>query len=655
MGTRWTIFERMRYALDVYPYTTLNAFTLWGLPIGGNWKRDTAPFLFGVTYQVWGTLLLLAAASYILYAYWRRRSDGALVWALVATAFALFMLPTRGHERYLFPAVVFACLLAALFPRLRWYLAALSVVYLVNLYWVYDYYNPALGLESAFSLSRVVFVGALANLFLFVYLLVRAPALIHEMANKAGTVTNARRGKRRTAPVVEPVVPEPAANEGSILGQRLKYLLPALVFLVALGLYLPRLGAAGRYYFDEVYFAYTAGQYVRGDAGAYIGRGEPPQRPEIANHRTYYEWTHPPLGKLLIAGGILTVGDRPVGWRLANTLFGAAGAVLAYLLASTLARSRAIGALAAGLLLLDGVYFVEARTGKVDIFVLVFTLAALLGLYRYLNSPPTSIRGPLLWTGLAMGLGLATKWSAVYASALIGLVVLVQAYRLWHLSRRPRSGVEVRAALRQHLLWVPVALIALPLGVYALSYLPFLLAGHSVPDAIAQQGRMFRYHTNLVGNHRYKSRWWTWPLNLRPVLYYIERPGQLTTAIYASGNVLLYWCFLPAVAWLVIRWRDNNRRALVVLLIGFFGQWLPWMLSPRSSYIYHFLPAVPFGCIAVAAVAVHLWRRGDRWRMFVACYVTLTVLSFLYFYPIYSALPLTSPEFNARMWFRSWR
>jgi len=650
MSTRWTIFERMRYALDVYPYTTLNAFTLWGVPIGGNWKRDTVPFLLGITYQAWGTVLLLAAVGYVLYVYWRRRSEDFLVWALVATTFALFMLPTRGHERYLFPAVVFASLLAALFPRLRWFLAVLSVVFLGNLYWVYDYYNPALGLEGTIGLSRVVFVGAMANLFLFVYLFVRAPALMHAKTNRAGTTANARRGNRRTAAGAQPVVPKPTAREER-LGSRLTYLLPALVFLVALGLYLPRLGAAGRYYFDEVYFAYTAGQYVRGDAAAYIGRGEPPQRPEIATHRTYYEWTHPPLGKLLIAGGILAAGDRPVGWRLASTLFGAAGAALAYLIASTLSRSRATGVLAAGLLLLDGVYFAEARTGKVDMFVLVFTLAALLGLYRYLNSPPASIRRPLLWTGFMMGLGLATKWSAVYASALIGIVVLVRAYRLW----RTRSGAEARAAVRQHAIWVPVALIALPLAVYALSYLPFLMAGHSVSDAIAQQGRMFRYHTNLVGSHPYKSRWWTWPLNLRPVLYYFERPGGLTTAIYASGNVMLYWSFLPAVAWLMTRWWNGNRRALVVLLIGFFGQWLPWMFSPRSSYIYHFLPAVPFGCFAVAVLAVHLWRRGGRWRVFVASYVTLTVLSFLYFYPIYSALPLTGPEFDARMWFRRWR
>jgi dolichyl-phosphate-mannose--protein O-mannosyl transferase len=30
-------------------------------------------------------------------------------------------------------------------------------------------------------------------------------------------------------------------------------------------------------------------------------------------------------------------------------------------------------------------------------------------------------------------------------------------------------------------------------------------------------------------------------------------------------------------------------------------------------------------------------------------------LAFVYFYPIYAAVPLDSPAFESRMWFRSWR
>jgi dolichyl-phosphate-mannose--protein O-mannosyl transferase len=94
---------------------------------------------------------------------------------------------------------------------------------------------------------------------------------------------------------------------------------------------------------------------------------------------------------------------------------------------------------------------------------------------------------------------------------------------------------------------------------------------------------------------------------------------------------------------------------MAILLIGFFGQWLPWGLVPRAAFMYHFLPAVPFGALAVAALIVHSWRSGLRGQLLAAAYVLVVAFSFVYFYPIYSAVPLDYPAFESRMWFHSWR
>ncbi len=56
--------------------------------------------------------------------------------------------------------------------------------------------------------------------------------------------------------------------------------------------------------FDEVYHARTAWEHLR--------------------HLEPYEWTHPPLGKIIIASGIATLGMDPWGWRLPGVLFGIA-------------------------------------------------------------------------------------------------------------------------------------------------------------------------------------------------------------------------------------------------------------------------------------------------------------------------------------------
>ena len=98
--------------------------------------------------------------------------------------------------------------------------------------------------------------------------------------------------------------------------------LPVVLALLALALSLPRLTTPNVYVFDELYYAYTAGKYVAGEE-AYSTAVLPRDDPAI-------EWTHPPLAKLLIAGGILIAGDNPLGWRIVNALFGVAGVVILY-------------------------------------------------------------------------------------------------------------------------------------------------------------------------------------------------------------------------------------------------------------------------------------------------------------------------------------
>jgi dolichyl-phosphate-mannose--protein O-mannosyl transferase len=98
--------------------------------------------------------------------------------------------------------------------------------------------------------------------------------------------------------------------------------------------------------------------------------------------------------------------------------------------------------------------------------------------------------------------------------------------------------------------------------------------------------------------------------------------------------------------------------ALTILTVGFFGQWLPWALSPRISFAYHFLPAVPFGTLAVAVVLARLWiwRPGGSPapRYAAAVYAVAVVIAFAFFYPIYAAVPLTPDRMDLRFWFERW-
>ncbi len=425
--------------------------------------------------------------------------------------------------------------------------------------------------------------------------------------------------------------------------------IPFVLALFALALTLPRLTTPPVYVFDELYYAYTAGKYVEGEE-AYNTRIPPRDDPAI-------EWTHPPLAKLIIAGGILVAGDNPLGWRIASVIFGATGVVLAYFLALSLTGSAVTSALASALLALDGLYLVESRVGMSNLFLLVFLTGALLGLARMLAAPPEKLRNPLLATGICLGLALATKWSAAPLLGLIGLTVCGKIIALWRQGKGADAAdaEAARSGLRAYLRWAPVALIAIPIAIYLLSYLHFFLTHHTWANFVNLHRDMLTYHRELGVVHDDSSPWWQWPLAARPIWYYVAERGNEAAIVFGNGNPLLYWPMVVAVAWVAIDWWGRKPAALLVLLIGFFGQFLPWALSPRGTFIYHFMPSVPLGCLALAIIVVDGWRLGGIRRLAAAAYIVAVVATFAYFYPLYTAMPLDAAQVNARMWLPSWR
>ena len=147
----WDLFSRLQDSANVYPYSSINAYSFWG--IWGFWKRDDIQY-WGVDHTYWG--LVMFAVSVLAVVYTFRRSEGtgmlALGTALSILAFNVFV--TRMHERYLFPMFL-PFLAACVFTRnpLLWAIfAALGVLHFFNLYYAYAYYNPnELRWESLFE------------------------------------------------------------------------------------------------------------------------------------------------------------------------------------------------------------------------------------------------------------------------------------------------------------------------------------------------------------------------------------------------------------------------------------------------------------------------------------------------------------------------
>lgn len=153
-----TVFNLVQHILDTageYPYTSLNAYNLWG--VVGFWVPDNMLWN-SLSYQNIG-IILFGSYWIILGCFYFQRKLSIYALAVLA-ALGFFFLPTRVHERYLYPAIVFL-ILSSMFLKSRLLLiltAILSLIHFLNLYYVYIYYN-----EIYFKLPKVLYNATVYN------------------------------------------------------------------------------------------------------------------------------------------------------------------------------------------------------------------------------------------------------------------------------------------------------------------------------------------------------------------------------------------------------------------------------------------------------------------------------------------------------------
>ena len=129
------------------------------------------------------------------------------------------------------------------------------------------------------------------------------------------------------------------------------------------------------------------------------------------------------------ASASIAVGSHAFAWRLPGVIAGALTAGLIFLLARILFRRRTVAVLAGLFVLVDGMFFVQARIGMNDVYVGLFIVAA----YTLFAAIWTGWwRGRLaFWLGMPivgvlLGLALASKWVAAYAIGALILLLLVR-------------------------------------------------------------------------------------------------------------------------------------------------------------------------------------------------------------------------------------
>ena len=407
-------------------------------------------------------------------------------------------------------------------------------------------------------------------------------------------------------------------------------------------------------YFDEIYHARTAYEMQQGDL--YI-----------------YEWTHPPLGKVLMMVGIQLFGMTPFGWRFMGALIGVMMLPLMYLLARQLTKSDRLPFIAMCLLALDSMHFTQTRIATIDSYAVFWIMLMYLFMIRYIQMDWKQVSLgrsfiPLGLCGVTMGVAIATKWIGVYAA--VGLAVLL----FWKLIGDLCAAENMRPACWKRF-WATIAFcvgffVVIPVLIYYFSYfwqlryegvatLGDMFSGKWVNRVVELQRSMLNYHAGLGGDtHYFRSEWYEWPVIWWPMWYFSGTPYMpqgVISSISCMGNPAVWWSGLIALIYVLFSsaWRRRAPREYLIVLIGFASQFLPWVLVPRSTFIYHYFASVPF-IILCTVLALGRIRESDRdaykWTSGVLLALALTL--FAAFYPLESGLPVSRDYAQYLRWFK---
>ncbi|MBO5060684.1 MAG: glycosyltransferase family 39 protein [Clostridia bacterium] len=392
-------------------------------------------------------------------------------------------------------------------------------------------------------------------------------------------------------------------------------------------------------YFDEIYHARTAYEFL--------------------HKMPVYEWTHPPLGKIFISQGIRSFGMTPFGWRIVGTLFGILMIPTIYIFSKKMFGMTWLSACTSLLFAFDFMHFAQTRIATIDVYVTFFIMLMYLFMYKYycISFNDTSLKKtfiPLGLCGAAMGFGIACKWTGIYAGAGLAVIFFICLYK-----RYREGNTEFRIKAFKTIMFCLLAFIAVPIGIYLLSYIPFVRCSKSGIDSIIQnQIDMFTYHGKTVvsAEHAFSSLWYMWPINFRPIWYYSGTNGDLTENISSFGNPLIWWSGIAAFFYCLYDAIRNKNKNALFLVIAYLAQLAPWIPVTRTTFIYHYFPCVPFVVLMLAHTACRLYEKKRSYKIYFAAYTLLAIMLFILFYPVISGYPINGDFVRDFLrWLPSWQ
>lgn len=358
------------------------------------------------------------------------------------------------------------------------------------------------------------------------------------------------------------------------------------------------------YIFDEVYHGFTAREYLNNHVEAWEWWTKPPEG-------VAYEWTHPPFAKYGMVLGMLILGEGELGYRVGSAVMGVLGILGLYLFVKRLTNNNNLALLSAFLMTIEGTHIAQSRIAMNDSYMLTF----------YIWSLYAAVKSRWKIVAILYGLALGSKWSALYGALPLAL--------LYSYNNSFFSKQNFTHYLKHLLFAIRYVLIAL--AVYVLTFAPFILAGHTWAQWWELHRQMWYYHTTLVATHGYQSTPLQWIFGARPVWYWVQYGEGVISNIYVHANPLILWLGLVA---LILQLPLIRRFPYFILYTLYLILFLPWVISPRIMFYYHYLPSAIFLLPILASWLLTLPKKIIYLSLFTLTLSLLFVSPMLYGYPL---------------------
>lgn len=344
-------------------------------------------------------------------------------------------------------------------------------------------------------------------------------------------------------------------------------------------------------------------------------------------------WTHPPIGALILMASIKVFGNNPVGWRFGGILFGAATVAMIFLVAEQLFRDQKVSLLAALFLALDPFHIYYSRTTFMEIPVTFFFMMFIYFAMRYHDNGSLY---SLCAVGVSLGVTVATK--GYYAASLM-MVLLYLAYRKWH------STSDKVLLVLSMLLFLAV----IPAAVYLSAYFHFFARGFSLYEFIQMRLDALQVLKNITVS-TFENQWlltisqkpWEW--FIKPSVHgFSISPGRYYLEINNSPVRLLSLTALVFLGWYGVKIRNA---ADFVMPLLFSSVYVLFLVLDRPLLNYSALVVLPFAYLALARVVVLIDSiTMARYRLNTVIFA-LVVLWSLYLYPLATAKSVSEKLYN---------